>query len=115
MARCIAALRVVVLELVPACTPKTTQVAVRAIRSPVKIRRPCVCSPTPIPKTANASTTSQLVADVDAVSFRALEGPYAVDARRAYWLGKAMPGANTATFHVLNAAFECSADADHAY
>ena len=46
-----------------------------------------------------------------AVSFRALDGPYAGDTRRMYWMGKAIDGADPATFRVLNAAFECSADA----
>lgn len=58
---------------------------------------------------------TESVADADAASFRALDGPYALDARRAYWMGKAIEGANPATFRVLNAAFECSADASHAY
>jgi DKNYY family len=53
--------------------------------------------------------------DADAASFRPLDGPYARDARRAYWMGKGIDGANPATFRVLNAAFECSADAAHAY
>jgi hypothetical protein len=51
------------------------------------------------------------VIDADAVSFRALDGPYAGDTRRMYWMGKAIDGADPATFRVLNAAFECSADA----
>jgi hypothetical protein len=30
-------------------------------------------------------------------------------------MGKAIPGTDTATFKVLNANFECTADAAHAY
>jgi hypothetical protein len=55
------------------------------------------------------------IIDADAASFRPLDGPYAGDARRVYWMGKAIDGAEPATFRVLNAAFECSADAAHAY
>jgi DKNYY family len=53
--------------------------------------------------------------DADAASFRPLDGPYASDARRVYWMGKVIDGADPATFRVLNAAFECSADAERAY
>jgi hypothetical protein len=50
------------------------------------------------------------IPDADAVTFRALEGPYASDSRRVFWMGKTIDGADPATFRVLNAAFECSAD-----
>jgi hypothetical protein len=55
------------------------------------------------------------IIDAGAASFRPLDGPYAADARRAYWMGKPIDGADPATFRVLNAAFECSADAERAY
>jgi hypothetical protein len=55
------------------------------------------------------------VAVADAASFRPLDGPYARDDARVYWMGKAIDGADPATFRVLNAAFECSADAERAY
>jgi DKNYY family len=55
------------------------------------------------------------IPDADAVTFRALEGPYASDSRRVFWMGKTIDGADPATFRVLNAAFECSADQQHAY
>ena len=51
----------------------------------------------------------------DAASFRPLDGPYASDKNRAYWMGKVIDGADPASFRVLNAAFECSADAARAY
>lgn len=51
----------------------------------------------------------------DASTFRPLDGPYAGDIRRVYWMGKPIEGADPATFRVLNAAFECSADAERAY
>jgi len=55
------------------------------------------------------------IIDADAASFRPLDGPYGGDARRVYWMGKPIDGADAATFRVLNAAFECSADAERAY
>jgi DKNYY family protein len=55
------------------------------------------------------------IADADMASFHALEGPYAADNARVYWMGKPIMGADPSTFRVLNADFECSADADHAY
>ena len=58
---------------------------------------------------------SDPVRNADAPSFRPLDGPYASDVHRIYWMGKAIDGADPATFQVLNAAFECSADAEHAY
>lgn len=57
--------------------------------------------------------TDELAADL--ASFGALAGPYATDARTVYWMGKAIVGADPATFHVLNADFECSADEKNAY
>ena len=48
-------------------------------------------------------------------TFRPLQGPYAGDAERVYWMGKPIDGADPTTFRVLNADFECSADALHAY
>jgi hypothetical protein len=39
----------------------------------------------------------------------------AVDAKHAYWMGKTITGADPATFRVLNANFECSADQTLAY
>jgi hypothetical protein len=53
--------------------------------------------------------------DADPATFHPLDGPYAGDARRVYWMGKVIDGADRATFRVLNTAFECSADAGHAY
>ena len=55
------------------------------------------------------------IADADAASLRHLEGAYAVDVRRAYWMGKEIRGATPAGFRVLDAAFECSADDDEAF
>ena len=51
------------------------------------------------------------IVDADAASFHPLEGPYASDSARVYWMGKAIDGADPNTFRVLNADFECSADA----
>ncbi len=48
-------------------------------------------------------------------SFRVLEGPYAGDVTRVYWMGKPIDGADPQTFRILNADFECTADARHAY
>jgi hypothetical protein len=53
--------------------------------------------------------------DADAASFRPLEGPYAGDGQRVYWMGKPIAGADPHTFRVLNADFECSADRERAY
>jgi hypothetical protein len=50
-----------------------------------------------------------------AASFEVLNGPFARDATHAYWMGKPIPGADAATFVVLNANFECTADAAHAF
>lgn len=47
--------------------------------------------------------------------FELLDGPYAGDAQRVYWMGRAIDGAHPASFRVLNVAFECSADAERAY
>jgi len=58
---------------------------------------------------------SDLIVTADAASFRPLDGPYATDAHRVYCMGKVIDGADQATFRVLNAAFECSADAKRAY
>jgi hypothetical protein len=55
------------------------------------------------------------IAGADAVALRPIEGPYAGDGKRVYWMGKPIDGADPATFRVLNADFECSADARHAY
>jgi hypothetical protein len=55
------------------------------------------------------------ITDADLASFRPLEGPYAVDGARVYWMGNTIEGADSATFRVLNADFECSADARRAY
>lgn len=56
------------------------------------------------------------IADADASSFEVLEGPFArEDARSAYWMGKAIPDADPATFRVLNTDFECTTDQRHAY
>ena len=54
-------------------------------------------------------------AEADAASFKPLDGPYARDAGHVYWMGKTIDGADPATFRVLNAAFECSADRVRAY
>jgi len=51
----------------------------------------------------------------DAQTLRPLGGPYAVDAQRVYWMGQAIDGADPASFTVLNANFECSADRGRAY
>jgi hypothetical protein len=51
----------------------------------------------------------------DASTLRTLGGPYAVDAQRVYWMGQVIDGADPASFTVLNANFECSADRGHAY
>ncbi|MCU1695385.1 MAG: hypothetical protein JWR34_1448 [Mycobacterium sp.] len=55
------------------------------------------------------------IPDASLASFHSIESPYAGDSDRVYWMGKAIDGADPATFRVLNAAFECSADAEHAY
>ncbi|MDT5017578.1 MAG: hypothetical protein QOD39_3738 [Mycobacterium sp.] len=55
------------------------------------------------------------IADADLASIRVLKSPYASDSARAYWMGKAIEGADPKTFRVLNANFECSADATRAY
>ena len=55
------------------------------------------------------------IADADVPSFDALEGPFARDARHGYWMGTPIPDADGGTFHVLNADFECAADATHAF
>ena len=57
----------------------------------------------------------QQIDDADLPTFRTLGGPYAVDAQRVYWMGRTIEGADPGTFEVLNANFECSTDADHAY
>ena len=48
-------------------------------------------------------------------SFRPLDGPYASDSARVYWMGKTIDGADPGTFRVLNANFECSSDNRLAY
>jgi hypothetical protein len=58
---------------------------------------------------------SDQVPAADSASFHPLDGPYASDKERVYWMGKVIDGADPATFRVLNAAFECSADAVRAY
>ena len=55
------------------------------------------------------------IANADAATFHPLDGPYARDAHHAYWMGNVIDGADPATFRVLNAAFECSADAGRTY
>ena len=49
------------------------------------------------------------------VVVRPLDGPYASDSARVYWMGKAIDGADPSTFRVLNANFECSTDDQRAY
>lgn len=51
----------------------------------------------------------------DVSSFLPLEGAYAVDAQRVYWMGKTIEGAQPGSFEVLNANFDCSADATSAF
>ena len=58
---------------------------------------------------------SDPIVNADAASFHPLDGPYASDLHRVYWMGTPIDGADPATFRVLNAAFECSADAERAY
>jgi DKNYY family len=58
---------------------------------------------------------SDVIETADAATFRPIDGPYATDVRRVYWMGKPIDGADPRTFRVLNAAFECSADAARAY
>jgi hypothetical protein len=56
------------------------------------------------------------VNDAATTSFEVLaDSSFARDAARAYWMGKPIPGADAATFRVLNANFECSADSVRAY
>lgn len=47
----------------------------------------------------------------DSSTFQPLEGPYARDSQRVYWMGKPIAGADPYSFEVLNANFECAADA----
>jgi hypothetical protein len=63
----------------------------------------------------NAFYFDELIPDADVESFEALEQQYAKDAAFAYWMGEPIPGSDPATFIVLNADFECTADATHAY
>lgn len=51
----------------------------------------------------------------DLATFAPVDGPYAADVRRVYWMGTPIDGAEPASFRVLNADFECSTDALHAY
>ena len=55
------------------------------------------------------------IPDASLASFHSIESPYAGDSDRVYWMGKIIDGADPATFRVLNAAFECTADAEHGY
>jgi hypothetical protein len=55
------------------------------------------------------------IPDASLASLHPIESPYAGDSGRVYWMGKTIDGADPVTFRVLNAAFECSADAEHAY
>ena len=55
------------------------------------------------------------IPDADAVVIPRARGPYASDSARVYWMGKPIDGADPNTFRVLNAAFECTADAARAY
>ncbi|MFL6159709.1 MAG: DKNYY domain-containing protein [Marmoricola sp.] len=57
----------------------------------------------------------QPVPGADASSFKTLDEPYARDDAHAYWMGKVVTGADPDTFVVLNADFECTADAKHAF
>jgi hypothetical protein len=76
-----------------------------------------------IPSAANAyardnnrgSYFDRPISVADLSSFRPLDGPYASDSSRVYWMGKAIDGASPNTFRVLNANFECSADSNRAY
>jgi len=65
-------------------------------------------------KTTGTSSTSR-TRSWTRKPFRPLEGPYASDGQRVYWMGKPIDGADPATFVVLNSDFECSADQQHAY
>ena len=55
------------------------------------------------------------ITDADPASFYTVKGPYAVDGARVYWMGRTIEGADPDSFEVLNANFECSADATRAF
>jgi hypothetical protein len=55
------------------------------------------------------------IADAELSCFRPLDGPYASDSARVYWMAMTIDGADPLTFRVLNADFECSADDERAY
>ncbi len=57
-----------------------------------------------------AFSFDRLIPDADVPTLRTLGGPYAVDAQRVYWMGRAIEGADPGSFAVLNVNFECSAD-----
>ena len=59
--------------------------------------------------------SNQLLPKADPASFEFIEGAYGRDQRAAYWMGKIIPEADSKTFRILNADFECTADAQHAY
>lgn len=57
----------------------------------------------------------ELISTADVTTFEALEQQYARDAVSAYWMGKPIPNSDPASFYILNADFECTADANHTY
>ena len=63
----------------------------------------------------NAFYFDELIADADVATFEALEQQYARDENNAYWMGKPISTSDPASFVILNADFECTADATHAY
>ena len=63
----------------------------------------------------NAFYFNELIPNAGLDTFEALEQQYARDAAVAYWMGKPISGSDPDAFVVLNANFECTADATHAY
>lgn len=57
----------------------------------------------------------ELISNAEVTTFETLEQQYARDAANVYWMGNPIPDSDPASFFILNADFECTADATHAY
>jgi DKNYY family len=55
------------------------------------------------------------IVDADLSSLRPLDGPYANDYGRVYWMGKTIDGASPNTFRILNTDFQYSTPDRYAY
>jgi DKNYY family protein len=74
-----------------------------------------VCTVLTPAMTDTSSISTSRSAGAELSPFRPLDGPYASDSARVYWMGKTIDGADPLTFRVLNADVECSADDGRAY